>query len=99
MVRIPVFNYICRAPGKAIHVPTFKSTEANKGRLMGEILAPDGSSLRQSAAVAEPPKLKVPKPGRESEFWLLAVAEAIAAARSERYGLEWESAHAEATVR
>lgn len=98
MVRIPVFNYVCRTPNRAIHVPTFKATAANQGRVMGTIVAPEGSSLHQPQAPADPPRLKVPKPDRDGEFWLLGVADAMASARAGHYDLRWEPARAEALV-
>lgn len=99
MVRIPVFNYVCRTPNRDIHVPTFKATTANQGRLMGTIVAPEGTSVYQSQAITSTPKLKIPKDSREGEFWLLDVADAITSARAGHYGLRWEPARAEAAVR
>jgi hypothetical protein len=99
VVRIPVFVYICHAPGKEIRVPTFKESRANGGRVMGTIVAPEGSSLYKPQAIAESPKLKIPKTTRDGEFWLLDVGETISSARAGHFGLTWESARAEALAR
>jgi hypothetical protein len=87
MIRIAVYEYVCRTSRGQVRVPTFKPGDTAGHRLVGHLVAPDGAELREVGGVL---KLKVPKPGRRGESWLMTASDAHSAAIASADGLSWD---------
>lgn len=87
MIRIPVFEYVCRTSRGIVRVPTFNPRDGTN-RLVGHVVAPDGAELIHKGQGAL--TLKVPKPGRPGEFWAMTAEDAQNAAIATADGLSWD---------